>query len=93
MDLNASKTHIMTQFETQHRQTHSSQRASTDINCQRRQLNSDPDVVIHSRMTMADHVVSVCRSAYYMYHLLYIRHIMRPLSKDAEKTGTGAHLQ
>jgi len=34
------------------------------VNCQRRQLGSDLGVVIDSRMTMADHVASVCCSAY-----------------------------
>ena len=44
----------------------------------------DLGVVIDSRMTMADHVASVCCSAY--YHLQYIRSILRSLSEDATKT-------
>jgi len=41
-------------------------------------------VVIDSRLSMADHVASVCRSAY--YHLRQIRPTLDTLSRDAAKT-------
>jgi len=44
----------------------------------------DLGVVIDSRLSMADHVVSVCRSAY--YYLRHIRPTLQSLSRDAVKT-------
>jgi len=44
----------------------------------------DLGVVIDSRLSMADHVASVCRSAY--YHLRQIRPTLQSLSRDAAKT-------
>ena len=44
----------------------------------------DLGVVIDSRLSMADHVGSVCRSAY--YHLRQIRPTQQSLSRDAAKT-------
>jgi len=41
-------------------------------------------VVIDSRLSMADHVASVCRSAY--YHLRQIRPTLQSLSRGAAKT-------
>ena len=44
----------------------------------------DLGVVIDSRLSMADHVASVCRSAY--CHLRQIRPTLQSLSRDAAKT-------
>jgi len=44
----------------------------------------DLGVVTDSRLSMADHVASVCRSAY--YHLRQIRPTLQSLSRDAAKT-------
>jgi len=43
----------------------------------------DLGVVIDSRLSMADHVASVCRSVY--YHLRQIRPTLQSLSRDAAK--------
>jgi len=45
---------------------------------------SDLGVVINSRLTMADYVASVCRSAY--YHLRQIRPTVQSLTLDGSKT-------
>jgi len=44
----------------------------------------DLSVVTNSRLSMADHLASVCRSAY--YHLRQIRPTLQSLSRDAAKT-------
>jgi len=44
----------------------------------------DLGVVIDSRLTMADYIMSVCRSAY--YHLRQIRHTVQSLTPDGSKT-------
>ena len=44
----------------------------------------DLGVVIDSQLSMADHVASVCRSAY--YHLRQIRPALQSLTRDAAKT-------
>jgi len=44
----------------------------------------DLGVVVDSRLTMSDHVASVCRSAY--FHLRQIRPIVRSLTVEAAKT-------
>jgi len=44
----------------------------------------DPGVVVDSRLTMSDHVVSVCRLAY--YYLRQIRPVVQSMTVDAAKT-------
>ena len=44
----------------------------------------DLGIVIDSRLSMANHVASVCRSAY--YHLQQIRPTLQSLSRDTAKT-------
>ena len=55
----------------------------------------DLGVVIDSRLTMADYVASVCRSAY--YHLRQIRPTVQSLTPDGSKTdlrlSPGIHLR
>jgi len=47
-------------------------------------VGSPRDLLIDHRVSMADHVASVCRSAY--YHLRHIRPMLQSLSLDAAKT-------
>jgi len=56
------------------------------VYCRRRRLSTRPrpGVVTDSRLSMADHVASVCRSEY--YHLRQIRPTLQSLSRDAAKT-------
>ena len=51
----------------------------------------DLGVVTDSRLSMADHVASVCRSAH--YHRRQIRPTLQSLSRDAAKISPGIHLQ
>jgi len=44
----------------------------------------DLGVVVDSRLTIADHIASVCRAAY--YQLRQIRHVVHALSMDAAAT-------